>query len=340
MAAIFQPSEVVDNDSNRVVILSTAYKITTHLLCICVPPAIIVFFIVYGSRFSKPPFTFLNGLGAFLGFSVYAAVLYYIAGGFDWKSEKLPVLRHILFWLAGDFIGSLFVLCVWFLIRMFLAMVFKIPLLIGMGRLLAGKKKVYPAVLAGSNEKVCESCGAKTSGGSDYSFVYAKYTGFHTGYAKGAAGGTVRQTTSFYENVSESPKMYICNKCVCLEVHRGIMELLQKASAYILVLFLVSVPLSILFTDAISLLLGMVLVFVAILGVPFFLYLRSLENAPVSAYADFCDNPSYRVPRAAYNSAWSIERGEKAAIKVKKPQLKKLGMNTFYTHIEAKKLQR
>jgi hypothetical protein len=342
MLAIFSPSVVFNQDTRSDILLSKNYKLATHLLSVFFPSFLFVISFIFMRSPSDPPLSFGSAATMFLLLSIYSGLMYFIAGGFDWTREKLPVLRTILFWIMGDFIGSAYLYGVWFLIRMAMGRAFKIPLTISLGRLLAmTHTKEYPLQPATTGEEVCTHCGAPTEAGSHYTFIQARESSKSSQYKSGASGGTVLVTNIKYKDVTESEPSYVCNKCVVLEGGRRTVRILQNIALFLTGYFFISIPLKLLIGLEFFAYPLMVLFFDTLFMILYFIFfLRSKEDAPVGAYSDLSNNPYYGrdIQLNSQIHAGLMTEGEKIAIKVQKPSLKKLGVNTYFTHDEAKQL--
>jgi len=120
----------------------------------------------------------------------YIAFLYYLAGGFEWKKEKLPTMRIILFWVLGDFIIALFLFGFWLLIRLIMTKVSDIPMSSVMGRL-----HIISQQMISQESEVCWFCKKETQPKDlspqlvDLHFLISKYESYARGgklYTKNA----------------------------------------------------------------------------------------------------------------------------------------------------------
>jgi membrane protein YdbS with pleckstrin-like domain len=70
---------------------------------------------------------------------VVVAFFYYLAGGFDWKPEKLSTIRGLLFFVLSGLIYGLIFYGYWYLVRFVVAKTSKLPFSDLKGKLLIRK---------------------------------------------------------------------------------------------------------------------------------------------------------------------------------------------------------
>jgi hypothetical protein len=128
------------------VVLPRKFKTVTNLLSVFVPGFIFSLFIFIvmdstGASFSSLSESLFTIVMMTLAYSALGAFYYLIAGGFEWKNKKLPVIRIILFWVLSDLILGLYYYGLWYLIRRIMAKAYRIRLPVAMGRLLATRQR-------------------------------------------------------------------------------------------------------------------------------------------------------------------------------------------------------
>jgi hypothetical protein len=138
------PMPVYENPAD---LISKKIKITTHLLSIFTLPILSIILVLIlsfsaqsGSQAPVLPSPFWIVI---LGIAAYMAFLYFLAGGFDWKTKKLQTIRIVFFWILGDFLLALFFYGFWSLIRWIIAKINGIPMQVMRGRMLATHERVY-----------------------------------------------------------------------------------------------------------------------------------------------------------------------------------------------------
>lgn len=321
------------------VILPQKLILLVHVFSLVFPPCVFVIILAF---VSNPLISIAKASVAFLIATFYNTLQYFLAGGFDWKREKLQIFRVILFWLFGDFLVSLVLYGLWFLVRLIIARLFNIPVTSVLGRLLRGKNKIYSDTQPNETDLVCEECGCKTSAVRPYTFIYGQ-KGMSTskstpGYT---IGSTVTTTVTEIKNITESKASYFCNKCICLEADRNTEVIFQIVLIINFILLLVFIPISIIMDNQIFTAPIMVFIFALPIFAVKCIYLRRMEEAPIHAYSDQFNNPKYQNQKGqSDNSVLSqiVDVGEHLAIRIQSPSFPKNGRYVFYTHKEAEKL--
>lgn len=110
-------------------VLPQNFKLIAHLVSILIPSIILGLWISQ----NVPVIFILPLFGAFLDVSI----LYFLVGGWEWKKDKLSILRLVLFAIVSYVILGLILAGWWYLIRYILAKAYSIPKEVAMGRLLA-----------------------------------------------------------------------------------------------------------------------------------------------------------------------------------------------------------
>jgi DNA-directed RNA polymerase subunit M/transcription elongation factor TFIIS len=123
-----QPPMHSIEDKNTIESLSQKAKLTIHLVSIFSPAIFLALLFSIGNPKSYPL--------AFLFSAIYTAFLYFLAGGFDWKEEDLPIIRIVFIWILGDLILALLCYGIWYSTRWAVAKIYHIPMPFMMGRLL------------------------------------------------------------------------------------------------------------------------------------------------------------------------------------------------------------
>jgi len=111
------------------------FIIIVHLLSVFLPPLIFTTTIVLSVGNLSPAQLFTD-LWVTLLVAAWFFLYYLLAGGMEWKTQKLPLWRMILFWLLTDFVLGLILYGIWYLIRYLMAKSLKIPMTIARGHLL------------------------------------------------------------------------------------------------------------------------------------------------------------------------------------------------------------
>ena len=78
-------------------------------------------------------------LMVFLILVIAVVFFYYLAGGFDWKAEKLSTMRGLFFFLLSGVVYGLIFYGYWYLVRLIVAKTNKVPLADLRGKLLTKK---------------------------------------------------------------------------------------------------------------------------------------------------------------------------------------------------------
>jgi hypothetical protein len=320
---------------------SKKIKIIIHIGSMLLTGVLVTLFVVLVSG----PSVTLSLPKLLLATLVYGIIFfpyYLLAGGMEWKEEKLPTIRIVLFWVLSGIIFGVVCYGIWYLVRYILAKIYAIPLPIVMGRLLATRQKIYWApVIETESGKSCENCGTHTSAGKYYQFVCGDTISTSTTYEPG--GASINKITTTKYRISESAPVYLCNKCVILKNYRDIANWFKKALIVALVMLVIFIPLSIAMDNQIFMLPALFLFFGGIVA---FFQRRSLqvkEEPPQQAYSNIYSNPfiGTKTKQQFYSNIDKdiLNQGEKFAIRLKKASLKSVGIDAFFTHEEAKKLR-
>ena len=322
-------------------------KVITHLVSTLLPGFLFALItgLLVGKGDTSIASIFASILVILFGTLYYGGIValyYWLAGGFEWKPDKLPLIRVVLFWWLGALLLSFILYALWYLIRRVISKRENVPMTSMMGRLLAifGRTD-YQEYLSSAiddssieNGDVCENCGTNTSLGSTYTFIHGKNAGTMTRTVSSTA--SVRTTT--YTDVTESSRVYLCNKCVSLYGPRRTGDRFRKGLIISSALLVITILIDIIAKNTtVSVLPAMALIFGG--PVAFFQYMsrKYKEGAPMAAYADLYNSPGTKFPHA--ESATNLENhGELLAIQVRKPSLIKTGVDSFFTHEEAIKL--
>jgi hypothetical protein len=107
------------------------FKIVTHLASVFIPSVLLTFFLL---NRAFPPLEYFGRflLGTFF-LSAFTFSLYFLVGGMEWKDEKLSDIRIVFFWLLSFLIGGLILYVLWYLIRVIMAKIYRIPVSPAMG---------------------------------------------------------------------------------------------------------------------------------------------------------------------------------------------------------------
>ncbi len=112
--------------------ITQGLKTATHVASIFSPPLFLGIFISTQNGFTR------TGVGI-IAFAVYVALLYGVAGGFDWKLEEISRIRLFFFLALSGFYFGVLLYGLWYMIRKFEADMFNIQFEVMKGKLFSGK---------------------------------------------------------------------------------------------------------------------------------------------------------------------------------------------------------
>lgn len=122
------------------------FIIVVHILSVFLPTGITTLLIAISlGDFSSSQLA--RDFQGALGFAGLFFLYYLLAGGMEWKTQKLSLLRMALFWLFSYFIFGLILYGIWYSIRYLAAIIYKIPITMARGRLLRRKSSNRYAVI-------------------------------------------------------------------------------------------------------------------------------------------------------------------------------------------------
>jgi hypothetical protein len=115
-----------------------SYKITIHLVSLLLPSFLLTLMIILNAGNSDV--SILMNIARFvlgtLGFSVLLLIFYALAGGLEWETRKLSIIRMVSFWFFSGLIFGLIFYEFWLLIRYIMSKIYNIPFTTILGRLL------------------------------------------------------------------------------------------------------------------------------------------------------------------------------------------------------------
>jgi hypothetical protein len=110
-------------------------KTVIHTISILPFPAIVCAVILFGT--GDYSLSLIAAIAVnFLVFVALVAFFYYLAGGFDWKPEKLSIIRGLLFFVLSGLIYGLIFYGYWYLVRLVVAKTSNLPFSDVKGKLL------------------------------------------------------------------------------------------------------------------------------------------------------------------------------------------------------------
>jgi O-antigen ligase len=104
-------------------------KTTIHIVSILVPLFLFLLSSNSGNNQQTPGSTILMTL--------IITFFTFLAGGFDWRAEKVSLVRSLLFFIFSGLLFGLILIGLWFVIRWVIAQIFRLPFTNVKGKLLA-----------------------------------------------------------------------------------------------------------------------------------------------------------------------------------------------------------